>query len=82
MNPNASSHQEHRTLAVRAMLSHGKEPFQKIVQDGRRAPARRRSCVDHAFLPSPMIERLQSEGFQARPERRGDGGWQTYFSRQ
>ena len=34
------------------------------------------------FLPSPLIERLQSEGFEARPERRGDGSWQTHFSRE
>jgi hypothetical protein len=53
-----------------------------LVQDIQRLRVALPDAVDHAFLPSPMIERLQSEGFQARPERRGDGGWQTYFSRQ
>ena len=28
---------------------------------------------------SPLIERLQPEGFQTQPERRADGGWQTYL---
>jgi uncharacterized protein (DUF2249 family) len=33
------------------------------------------------FIPSPLIEKLQSEGFSARPNRRGDGSWQTEFVR-
>jgi uncharacterized protein (DUF2249 family) len=33
------------------------------------------------FLPSPLIEKLNSEGFTARPERRNDGAWETRFSR-
>jgi hypothetical protein len=34
------------------------------------------------FLPSPLIEKLQSEGFSARPERCSDGSWQTSFRRE
>ena len=34
------------------------------------------------FLPSPLIERLQGLGFDARPERRPDGSWQTRFERE
>ncbi len=34
------------------------------------------------FLPSPLIEQLQSEGFRAHPERRADGAWQTLFGRE
>ena len=34
------------------------------------------------FLPSPLIEKLGSEGFHARPERRSDGAWETHFARE
>jgi hypothetical protein len=33
------------------------------------------------FLPSPLIEKLQADGFEARPERRRDGAWETRFQR-
>jgi hypothetical protein len=33
------------------------------------------------FIPSPLIEKLHSEGFEARPEPRGDGSWQTLIRR-
>jgi hypothetical protein len=32
------------------------------------------------FLPSPLIEKLGSEGFQSRIER-GAGSWTVYFWR-
>jgi len=33
------------------------------------------------FLPSPLIERLRSQGFSARPVRGSDGTWTVDFSR-
>jgi len=34
------------------------------------------------FLPSPLIEKLGSEGFQSRVERQLGGGWMAHFWRE
>ena len=34
------------------------------------------------FLPSPLIEKLGSEGFQSRVERQVGGGWAVHFWRE
>jgi hypothetical protein len=31
------------------------------------------------FLPSPLIERMQSLGYEARAERVSDGSWRSLF---
>jgi protein SCO1/2 len=33
------------------------------------------------FVPAPLIEKLRSQGFEAKTELRPDGGWQTRFCR-
>jgi hypothetical protein len=33
------------------------------------------------FLPSPLIEKLGSEGFESRVERGAEGSWIAYFWR-
>ena len=34
------------------------------------------------FLPSPLIEKLGSEGFRSRVERQFGGGWTVHFWRE
>jgi uncharacterized protein (DUF2249 family) len=70
-----------RTLDVRPLIARGEEPFQKIMATiGTLGPDESLMLVS-PFLPSPLIEKLQSEGFSARPERAGDGSWRTHFVR-
>jgi hypothetical protein len=71
-----------RTLDVRPMMARGEEPFVKIIQTVASLGASEDLILLTPFLPSPLIEKLGSEGFHARPERRSDGGWQTHFSRE
>ena len=70
-----------KTLDVRPILTTGAEPFSKI-----------RECIDALnkneglsvmapFLPSPLIEKLGSEGFKSRVERDVGGGWIVHFWR-
>lgn len=70
-----------RTLDVRPIIAEGGSPLEKIMAATRSLGAQDTLVLITPFLPSPMIEKLQSEGFQARPERRSDGAWQTHFVR-
>jgi hypothetical protein len=70
-----------KTLDVRAMLAQGVEPYAEI---RRRADALAPGAgltVVAPFLPAPLIEKLKSEGFASRVERRADGGWAAFFWR-
>lgn len=80
MKPNSSNSRKQRTLDVRAIMARGEEPFSKIMQTVASLAAGEEFVLISPFLPSPLIEKLQSEGFQARPERRIDGAWQTHFT--
>lgn len=70
-----------RTLDVRPLMARGEEPFSKIMTTVASLEATEDLILLTPFLPSPLIEKLRSEGFQARPERRHDGAWQTHFTR-
>jgi hypothetical protein len=70
-----------RTLDVRPIIAEGGSPLEKILAATRGLGPQDNLLLITPFLPSPMIEKLQSEGFQARPERRSDGAWQTTFAR-
>ena len=70
-----------RTLDVRPLMAKGEEPFSKNMATGAALEATQDLILVTPFLPSPLIEKLRSEGFEARAERRSDGGWQTQFSR-
>ncbi len=66
---------------VRKLLQDGIEPFPEI---RKRVDALRTGeglAVVAPFLPSPLIEKLQSENFSARAEPQPDGSWITYFWR-
>ncbi len=70
-----------RTLDVRPLIARGEEPFTKIMALVATIAPGESFVLVTPFLPSPLIEKLHSEGFDARPERRTDGGWQTHFTR-
>lgn len=70
-----------RILDVRQMFAAGEEPFSKIMAAMASVGAGESLLLVTPFLPSPLIEKLQGEGFEARPERRSDGSWQTCFRR-
>jgi uncharacterized protein (DUF2249 family) len=71
-----------RLLDVRPMMARGEEPFAKIMATIAALAPNEGLVLVTPFLPSPLIEKLQAEGFHARAERRGDGGWQTTFARE
>ena len=65
-----------KTLDVRPILSRGAEPFSKIRESVDALQPDEGLSVIAPFLPSPLIEKLGSEGFQSRVERQ-NGWWQT-----
>lgn len=62
-------------------MARGEEPFLTIMETIAALQPTDDLTLITPFLPSPLIEKLKSDGFHARPERRSDGGWQTLFSR-
>ena len=70
----------YRALDVRPLFERGDEPFAVIRKFVDALRANEGLVLIPLFLPSPLIEILQNEGFKARPERRSDGSWQTCFT--
>lgn len=70
-----------RLLDVRPLLARGEEPFDVIMQTIAGLGAEENLVLVTPFIPAPLIEKLRSEGFSARPERAADGAWRTLFSR-
>jgi uncharacterized protein (DUF2249 family) len=67
---------------VRDLIRRGIEPFPEIFQRvGRLKPAEGLIIVA-PFLPSPLIERLGSEGFASKVERGSGADWMVYFWRE
>lgn len=66
---------------VRKVLQEGQEPCHAI--DAALAELRPEQGLQviAPFMPSPLVERLRAEGFNARPSRRKDGAWQVDFVR-
>jgi hypothetical protein len=82
-NDDAGKRSHHiRTLDIRSMIAAGESPFERIMAAKDALGDGETLMLVTPFLPSPLIEKLQSEGFHARPERRNDGGWQTLFARE
>ena len=69
-----------RSLDVRPLMARGEEPFRKIMTTVASLEPGEGLALVTPFLPSPLIEKLQSAGFAIRPERRADGSWQTFFT--
>jgi len=71
-----------KTLDVRLILARGVEPFSKIRQTIDALGPDEGLSVIAPFLPSPLIEKLGSEGFESRVERQVGGGWTVHFWRE
>ena len=71
-----------KTLDVRPILARGVEPFSKIRESVDALRLNEGLSVIAPFLPSPLIEKLGSEGFQSRVERQVGSGWAVHFWRE
>jgi uncharacterized protein (DUF2249 family) len=67
---------------VRPLLEKGGEPYSAI--RSRVDPLRPGEglILVAPFLPSPLIEKLESEGFKSKVERGPEAGWLVYFWRE
>lgn len=81
MKPKESASRKTRTLDVRPLIASGEHPLQQIMEIVATLGPADELVLLTPFLPAPLIEKLGSEGFHARPERRADGAWQTRFAR-
>jgi uncharacterized protein (DUF2249 family) len=71
-----------KTLDVRPILARGDEPFpEMLARINTLAPGEGLSVIA-PFLPSPLIEKLGSEGYQSRVERQPGSSWVTHFWRE
>lgn len=67
---------------VRSLIATGEEPFPKIrARTDTLAPGEGLLIIA-PFLPSPLIEKLQSEGFASKVEHGAGGQWMVYFWRE
>ncbi len=70
-----------KALDVRPLLAQGIEPYAEIRRRIDLLPGGAGLSLVAPFLPAPLIEKLKSEGFLSRVERRTDGAWTVYFWR-
>lgn len=69
-------------LDVRPILARGEEPCGEIFRRVEGLEPGEGLVVVAPFLPSPLIERLGSEGFRSRVERGKGSEWVVYFWRE
>jgi len=70
-----------KILDVRPILAKGVEPFSRIRDSIDALETDEGLSVIAPFLPSPLIEKLGSEGFKSRVERQVGGSWTVHFWR-
>jgi uncharacterized protein (DUF2249 family) len=70
-----------KTLDVRPILAKGDEPFSRIRESVDALGPDEGLSVIAPFLPSTLIEKLGTEGFESRVERQVGGGWTVHFWR-
>jgi uncharacterized protein (DUF2249 family) len=70
------------TLDVRPLLARGEEPLAIIRARVAALQAGRGLTIVAPFMPAPLVELLQSEGFKTSLEHRGDGAWAVSFWRE
>lgn len=70
-----------KLLDVRPILSKGSEPFAVIRARINSLKNGEGLIVIAPFLPSPLIEKLNSEGFRSSAHRQPDGAWAVNFWR-
>jgi len=70
-----------KRLDVRPLLAEGTEPFATIRSRVNSLKKGEGLIVIAPFLPSPLIEKLTSEGFHSSAQRQPDGAWAVNFWR-
>lgn len=70
-----------KRLDVRPRLARGEEPFPVIRGRVDALKMDEGLILIAPFLPSPLIEKLGSEGFESKCERGAAGEWIVYFWR-
>ncbi len=71
-----------RTFDVRPLLARGTDPYDEIRRRVDALAPDGGMVVVAPFMPAPLIEKLRSEGFLTRVERRADGAWAASFWRE
>ena len=66
---------------VRPLLAQGREPLPETLRRVRQIASGEGLIIVAPFLPSPLIERLGSEGFESKLEPISGGAWIVYFWR-
>lgn len=72
----------YKRLDVRPLIAKGTEPFATIRARITALKAGEGLTVIAPFLPSPLIERLSSEGFRSSAQHQPDGAWSVNFWRE
>jgi hypothetical protein len=67
---------------VRDLIRRGVEPLPEIRQRVDRLKPDEGLIIVAPFLPSPLIEKLGSEGFVSKVERGSGADWVVYFWRE
>ncbi len=70
-----------KRLDVREMIRTGVEPFPTIRKRVDELKSGEGLIILAPFLPSPLIEKLGSEGFASKVERGLGANWLVYFWR-
>ena len=67
---------------LRALIRRGAEPFPEIRKRVAALKPDEGLIIVAPFLPSPLIEKLGSEGFESKVERGQGSDWMVYFWRE
>lgn len=67
---------------VHDLLSRGVEPLPEILRKVNELKVDEGLIVIAPFLPSPLVEKLSSEGFKSKIERGKGADWIVYFWRE
>ena len=67
---------------VRDLIRQGVEPFPEIWQRVKALAPDGGLIIVAPFLPSPLVEKLTSEGFASKIERGQGADWLVYFWRE
>lgn len=70
-----------KRLDVRPILARGEEPYSEIVKRTAALNSGEGLILIAPFLPSPIIEKLQGDGFISKVERGSGADWIVYFWR-
>lgn len=71
-----------KKLDVRPLIAKGTEPFATIRGRVAALETGEGLTVIAPFLPSPLIEKLGSEGFRSSVQHQPDGAWSVNFWRE